>query len=91
MKINCYFYCILFFFVLCYLYYVVSYPGGGIFKLPMSHRIEIDPEDIHVTFSDVKGVSIKNAFENIYFYNYNKINLIKKCSITVIKSNSIQF
>ncbi|XP_025988099.1 ATP-dependent zinc metalloprotease YME1L [Solenopsis invicta] len=34
----------------------LSYPGGGIFKLPMSHRIEIDPEDIHVTFSDVKGV-----------------------------------
>ncbi|XP_029663081.1 ATP-dependent zinc metalloprotease YME1 homolog isoform X3 [Formica exsecta] len=29
---------------------------GGIFKLPMSHRIEIDPEDIHVTFNDVKGV-----------------------------------
>jgi len=22
----------------------------------MSHRIEIDPEDIHVTFNDVKGV-----------------------------------
>ncbi|XP_011645152.1 ATP-dependent zinc metalloprotease YME1 homolog isoform X1 [Pogonomyrmex barbatus] len=34
----------------------LSYPGGGIFKLPMSHRIEIDPEDIHVTFNDVKGV-----------------------------------
>ncbi|KAL6439837.1 hypothetical protein ACFW04_004099 [Cataglyphis niger] len=29
---------------------------GGIFKLPMSHRIEIDPEDIHITFNDVKGV-----------------------------------
>ncbi|CAL1678113.1 unnamed protein product [Lasius platythorax] len=34
----------------------LNYPGGGIFKLPMSHRIEIDPEDIHVTFNDVKGV-----------------------------------
>ncbi|XP_012230765.1 ATP-dependent zinc metalloprotease YME1L [Linepithema humile] len=34
----------------------LSYPGGGIFKLPMSHRIEIDPEDINVTFNDVKGV-----------------------------------
>jgi len=47
----------------------------------MSHRIEIDPEDIHVTFSDVKGVSTKNSFENVYFYNYNKINLIQKSSI----------
>lgn len=34
----------------------LNYPGGGIFKLPMSHRIEIDPEDISVTFNDVKGV-----------------------------------
>ncbi|XP_026828195.1 ATP-dependent zinc metalloprotease YME1 homolog isoform X2 [Ooceraea biroi] len=34
----------------------VSYPGGGVFKLSMGHRIEINPEDINVTFSDVKGV-----------------------------------
>lgn len=39
------------------LYLAVSYPGGGIFKLPMSHRIEINSEDINVTFNDVKGVS----------------------------------
>lgn len=35
----------------------------------MSHRIEIDPEDIHVTFNDVKGVS-KECFP--------------KCLITVL-------
>ncbi|XP_077280729.1 ATP-dependent zinc metalloprotease YME1L [Temnothorax americanus] len=28
---------------------------SGVFKLPMTHRIEIDPEDIQVTFNDVKG------------------------------------
>lgn len=48
-------------------YYIVSYPGGGIFKLPMSHRIEIDPEDIHVTFNDVKGVSNKYFYYHQFF------------------------
>ncbi|XP_011136885.1 ATP-dependent zinc metalloprotease YME1 homolog [Harpegnathos saltator] len=42
--------------VIFLLWIYLSYPGSGIFKLPMSHRIEIDPEDIHVTFNDVKGV-----------------------------------
>ncbi|XP_014478773.1 PREDICTED: ATP-dependent zinc metalloprotease YME1 homolog [Dinoponera quadriceps] len=42
--------------VILVLWLYLSYPGGGIFKLPMSHRIEIDPEDISVTFNDVKGV-----------------------------------
>ncbi|EFN70595.1 Protein YME1-like protein [Camponotus floridanus] len=44
------------FLIVLIIWLYLSYPGGGIFKLPMSHRIEIDPEDIHVTFSDVKGV-----------------------------------
>lgn len=60
-------YCKILLILLNYLYCAVSYPGGGIFKLPMSHRIEIDPEDIHVTFSDVKGVS--NNFQNIDYCN----------------------
>ncbi|XP_011694970.1 PREDICTED: ATP-dependent zinc metalloprotease YME1 homolog [Wasmannia auropunctata] len=42
--------------IIFFIWFYFSYPGGGIFKLPMSHRIEIDPEDIHVTFNDVKGV-----------------------------------
>ncbi|XP_032671789.1 ATP-dependent zinc metalloprotease YME1L [Odontomachus brunneus] len=42
--------------VILVLWLYLSYPGGGMFKLPMSHRIEIDPEDISVTFDDVKGV-----------------------------------
>ncbi|XP_072755645.1 ATP-dependent zinc metalloprotease YME1L isoform X1 [Anoplolepis gracilipes] len=44
------------FLIILIIWLYLSYPGGGIFKLPMSHRIEIDPEDIHVTFNDVKGV-----------------------------------
>lgn len=28
----------------------------------MSHRIEIDPEDISVTFNDVKGVRERDIF-----------------------------
>lgn len=48
------------------IYIIVSYPGGGMFKLPMSHRIEIDPEDISVTFDDVKGVSNTHLFHVFY-------------------------
>jgi hypothetical protein len=31
--------------------------GGGVFKIQVGNKVEIDPEDIQVTFNDVKGVS----------------------------------
>lgn len=38
----------------------------------MSHRIEIDPEDINVTFNDVKGVrNFLQLFKNISLCHYN--------------------
>jgi len=38
----------------------------------MSHRIEINPEDIHVTFSDVKGVS-NDLFGSEFCHNIKLI------------------
>lgn len=31
--------------------------GGGMFKIQLGNRIQVDPEEINVTFTDVKGVS----------------------------------
>jgi ATP-dependent metalloprotease len=30
--------------------------GGSMFKIQLGNRVEVDPEEIHVTFNDVKGV-----------------------------------
>lgn len=57
---------------------IVSYPGGGIFKLPMSHRIEIDPEDINITFNDVKGASNIYFIFSMYFVKIDTLLFFKK-------------
>jgi len=44
----------------------------------MSHRIEIDPEDIHVTFNDVKGVDNKCFLKS----NYCNLELILYIQLT---------
>ncbi|KAJ8679405.1 hypothetical protein QAD02_015192 [Eretmocerus hayati] len=33
-----------------------STTGGGMFKIQLGNRVQVDPEEIHVTFNDVKGV-----------------------------------
>ena len=34
------------------------------FKIQIGSRVEVDPEEIHVTFNDVKGVSDTKYFSN---------------------------
>jgi len=36
--------------------------SGSMFRIQLGNQSEVDPEDIHVTFDDVKGVSIKGLF-----------------------------
>ena len=30
---------------------------GSVFRIQIGNQVEVDPEEIHVTFDDVKGVS----------------------------------
>jgi ATP-dependent metalloprotease len=31
--------------------------SGSVFRIQLGNQVEVDPEEIHVTFDDVKGVS----------------------------------
>jgi ATP-dependent metalloprotease len=31
--------------------------SGSVFRIQLGGQVEVDPEEIHVTFDDVKGVS----------------------------------
>jgi hypothetical protein len=38
---------------------------GSVFRIQIGNQVEVDPEEIHVTFDDVKGVS-----QVSYYCNY---------------------
>lgn len=38
--------------------YQAAASSGGMFKIQLGRHIEVDPEEIHVTFNDVRGVGI---------------------------------
>ncbi|XP_011494899.1 PREDICTED: ATP-dependent zinc metalloprotease YME1 homolog isoform X1 [Ceratosolen solmsi marchali] len=56
-----------------------SMTGGGVFKIQMSNKVEVNPEDIQITFNDVKGVEeAKSELLNIveFLRNPNKFSAL---------------